>query len=126
MKKIADLELKAEEPFIVLMCGQTGSGKSTLSTIMTGNKYKKFNVSKDGKQLTTLCENNGKDGHPFLGIEGSGRKIRIIDAPGLGNSQDFKISDDEVVREVQRYLGERTLLNDDKISALLWIEDANR
>jgi len=124
-KKIADLELKAEEPFIVLMCGQTGSGKSTLSTVMTGNKYKDFKISNDSSNLTVECENNGKDGHPFLGIEGSCRKIRIIDAPGLGNLLDSQISDESVVKEVKDYMGERNLQNTDQISALLWIEDAN-
>ena len=48
------------------------------------------------------CENNGKDGHAFLGIEGSGRKIRIIDAPGLGNIACGDFKDDEViVKEVK-------------------------
>jgi len=122
--KVEGLELKVEKPFIVLMCGQTGSGKSTLSTIMTGNKYKDFKISNVSSNFTVECENNGKDGHPFLGIEGSGRKIRIIDAPGLGNSPHFQISDGSIVKEVKDYMGERNLQNTDQISALLWIEDA--
>merc|ERR1711963_532669 len=92
---------------------------------MTGNKYKKFRVSKDSSNLTKDCENNGEAGHPFLGREGPGRKIRIIDAPGLGNSKDFQISDESIVEQLKEYMGKNTLQNNDKISALLWIENAN-
>merc|ERR1712183_355880 len=132
-KKYDDLRLKAEEPFTVLMCGETGSGKSTLSTIMTGNECKEFKVSRDSSNKTTWCVNNGKDGHPFLGKWGSGRKIRIIDTPGLGNYEDSDddeddadtLRDDAVARKLRDYLGKPHIYSNDKISALLWIEDAN-